>query len=94
MNPSQAMLTLCQEFLDLYQADERYYQMDRLANLINGWELGMDAPYPATAKALDNRIYSMLSTIQQEKLQEMLQETDAECLSDMSLEEVAMFLED
>lgn len=59
LNPGQAMLTLCERFLDQHQGQERMYLLDQIAEQINN-QPGWDAPYPTGARDLASRTYDLL----------------------------------
>jgi hypothetical protein len=93
MNP---LPELCQNFLDQHQGVYRNCLLDQIANSIMGWgELGMDSPYPTTAKALRNRIDGLLINAGKlEKAQERLMQMDVDYLDGETLEGLACYLED
>lgn len=88
MNPSQAMLTLCQKFLDQHQGEERYRLMDEIAYQING-QPGMPDPHPTTAKELEWKVDGLLdSADKSEKVQKWLQQMDQFDLDGETLESI------
>lgn len=92
MNPAEAMLTLCQRFLDQHQGRERSDLLNQIAEAIND-QPGMDAPYPTTAAELKRKVYGLLEAASKdEAAKEMLLQMDEFDLNGETLEELAASL--
>jgi hypothetical protein len=94
MNPSQALRTLCERFLEQHQ-EYLESDLDEIADRIMGSSIGMSAPYPKTAKALSSRIESLLEMSGKlDRVKRKFLAMDEEDLDGTTLEELAATLED
>ncbi len=92
MKPAEAMLTLCQRFLNQHQGAERADLLNQMAEMING-QPGMDAPLPTTARELKRKMDGLLDASgKYEAAKEMLLQMDEFDLNGETLEGLAASL--
>jgi hypothetical protein len=89
MNPSKAMLTLCQRFLDQHKGEERSELLNQIIyDIKSRTEIG--TPCPATANMLSRRICTLLTSAGKlDTVKEWYQEATQADLSKETLEEMA-----
>ena len=89
MNPSKAMLTLCQKFLDQHHGKERTDLLNQIVYDIKS-RTEMDRSCPTTADELNSRINALLTSAgKMDTVQEWYQEISQDDLSSETLEEMA-----